>query len=98
VTAESIGMMLFRSSGVAAFRRALDEAVRDPETLGKWYLSVVDGLTDELQIETVSITGNWWGEVDTPSDLACVRAGLEQLEKLQADGTYGRPDYVRIRR
>jgi len=98
VAGESIGMMLFRGSGVAAFRCALSDAVRDPGALGKRYLSAVDSMTDEVQIETASITGNWWGEVRSPAKLAAVRAGLEQLEKLEANGTYGQPGRVRIRR
>ena len=33
IDGESIGLMAFRAQGVAAFRSALETAVRDPETL-----------------------------------------------------------------
>jgi len=81
VDGESIGLMRFTGDGVARFRDALDEAVRRESGLSSWYLSVVDTLAESMHIETVSITGLWWGEVDCPEDLQVVRSGLERLEK-----------------
>ena len=71
---ESIGLMRFCGRGVAAFRSALDFAIRAPEGLHKWYLSVINTMAAYEQVDTVSIKGQWWGEIDTPEDLARVRA------------------------
>lgn len=71
---ESIGLMRFCGRGVEAFRTALERAMRDPEGLHKWYLSVIDSMAGYEQVEAVSIKGQWWGEIDTPEDLANVRA------------------------
>jgi choline kinase len=76
VGGESIGLMLFRGAGAEAFRNALDAAIREPKALALWYLSVVNGLTDTLRIETVDISGLWWGELDGPEDLTSVRRAL----------------------
>lgn len=78
VDGESIGLMTFRGHGVDTFRQALDAAVRSPEALKAWYLSVVNALADSLQIQTFSIGENWWGEVDSPEDLIAVQSALEQ--------------------
>ena len=77
VHGESIGLMLFRSRGVEAFRGALNAAVRDPEAIRAWYLSVVNALAESLPVQTASISGLWWGEVDSPEDLAEVRAAYK---------------------
>ena len=66
---ESIGMMLLRKPGTAAFRAALDRAVRRPQGLEQWYLSVIDELADSGQVRTQSMRGLSWIEVDTPADL-----------------------------
>jgi choline kinase len=76
VHGESIGMMLFRGDGPRVFRRALEAAIREPEALGLWYLSVVNGLIDSLDIRTTRINGLWWAEIDSPEDLALVRETL----------------------
>jgi len=74
--AESIGMLLFRDSGVTAWRNALERTVRHPEALHRWYLSVVNTLAQTLHVQTASITGMWWQEIDSPEDLAAARAGF----------------------
>jgi choline kinase len=76
VQAESIGLMLFRGRGPLLFRRALDLAAREPGRKSDWYLSVVDSLARTDRVETLSITGLRWWEVDCPGDLAEVRRGL----------------------
>jgi choline kinase len=81
VDGESIGLMRFRGLGSEMFRRALDTAVRTEEGHRRWYLSVVNGIAQHARVETVDISGLWWGEVDSPEDLAEVRAVLEQLEQ-----------------
>jgi choline kinase len=78
--AESIGMLLFRDSGVTAWRNALDRTVRHPDALHNWYLSVVNSLAQTMPVQTTSITGMWWQEIDSPEDLAAARAGFSRKE------------------
>jgi choline kinase len=66
--------MMFRGIGVPAFRDALDIAIREPEALQMWYLSVINSLCPLSLVETVSMEGLWWAEIDTCEDLAKVRA------------------------
>lgn len=81
---ESIGFMAFRGQGVAAFRAALDAAVRDPAALHLWYLSVVHSLADRGLVGALSIKGSWWAEIDTPADLARARAHFPREQTYHA--------------
>ena len=76
VDGESIGLMRFTGRGSEAFRNALDDAVRTRRGMKAYYLSVIDALAREIEVETHSMTGLWWGELDSPEDLASVRADL----------------------
>jgi choline kinase len=80
IDGESIGFMLFRGSGIGAFKEALNTAIREPGALKAWYLSVIDGMADSLRIETAAISDLWWAEIDSPEDLREVRAELEERE------------------
>jgi choline kinase len=80
VDGESIGLMRFTGIGVEAFQSALDRAVRTQRGLKAYYLSVIDALTREVVVETASMTGLWWGELDSPEDLASVRADLSAVK------------------
>ncbi len=90
VDCESIGMMVFRGDGVEAFRHCLDRAVRDENALGAWYLSVVNTLADETEVQTTAITGLWWGEVDSAEDLDCVREFFDARERKRLARTNAR--------
>src|SRR5262245_5579723 len=74
IDGESIALMAFRGQGVAAFRAALDRAVREPAALHKWYHDIINLMTDSVRVETVLSKGRWWREIDTPEDLAEARA------------------------
>jgi choline kinase len=76
VDAESIGLMVFRGQGPKLFREILTEALRKPDAVKAWYLSAVDALAKTIPVETVSITGLRWWEVDTHEDLDVVRRAL----------------------
>ncbi|MFQ5415670.1 MAG: sugar phosphate nucleotidyltransferase [Myxococcota bacterium] len=78
VHAESIGMLRFRDSGVTAWRSAIERAVRNPNALRRWYLSVVDELARNIEVRTTSITGMWWQEIDSIEDLQSARDGFLQ--------------------
>ena len=78
--AESIGMLLFRDSGVTAWRDSLERTARHPDALNKWYLSVVNTLAQTVLVRTTSITGMWWQEIDSPEDLDAARAGFGRTD------------------
>ena len=86
VNGESIGLMFFRGEGSRIFRDALEAAIREPSALRAWYLSVVNRIAWRMRVETVSIPGLWWGELDTPDDLEHVRSAFTstQAERLEA--------------
>jgi choline kinase len=73
VDGESIGMLLFRDEGPRLFAEALDRAMRTPEGLKWWYLKVIGMLARDGHVNTVSIEGLDWGEVDYPEDLTRAR-------------------------
>ena len=82
VHGESIGLMRFCGEGIETFRATLEEAIRGPEALQRWYLSVLNTMCVSSVVETVSIEGLWWGEIDTPEDLAKVRAHFIHRQSL----------------
>ena len=69
VDAESIGMILFRGQGPMRFRDALEKVLSDPSSQRKWYLSVIDEMAQSMPVQTCSMTGLQWCEVDYPADL-----------------------------
>jgi len=81
VSGESIGLMRFTGRGVDTFSATLDQRVRTRQGIKAYYLSVIDELTRKLPVETVSMTGLWWREMDSPEDLANVRADLAGIPK-----------------
>jgi choline kinase len=83
VDGESIGLMRFQGEGVGQFRSALDAAVREEKALNAWYLSVLNGMAESVPIHTAPITGLWWGEIDSPSDLVTVRAFFDERKRPQ---------------
>lgn len=74
VGAESIGMLLFREAGAKLFVEGLERALHEPGALRRWYLSVVNDLAQDHAIETCSIQGLWWQEIDAAADLERARA------------------------
>ena len=69
VDAESIGMMTFRGDGPRLFREAIERALRTPEALKQWYLSVIDALAQRGMVFTQTVSAQGWTEVDSPADL-----------------------------
>jgi choline kinase len=69
VSGESIGLLSFHGSGPKQFVAALEAAVRRPEAMRQWYLSAVHRIAQSAPVETVSVRGLWWREVDYPGDL-----------------------------
>src|SRR5262249_16910513 len=79
---ESIGLLLLRGAGPELFVDAVDRALRASEGLRSFYLKVIDQLAKSHRVETATIEGLAWGEVDYPAD-------LQQAERLVADGLLG---------
>jgi choline kinase len=69
VDAESIGMMMFRGDGPRHFREAIERAIRTPEALKQWYLSLIDALAQRGVVYTQTVPVQGWTEVDSPADL-----------------------------
>lgn len=76
VNGESIGLLCFRGTGPAVFRRALEASMQEPAALKAWYLSVVDDIAQQASVATVSVRGLWWREIDSFEDLDEVRRNL----------------------
>lgn len=76
---ESIGLMVFRDSGVDAFRTALNRAIRHKAALQRWYLSVIDTIAKSGLVETSCIAGLWWAEVDILDDLIQARSSFKAI-------------------
>lgn len=70
VHGESIGMLLFRGDGGARFAEGVEAALRQPEGLKRWYLSVINALSARILVGVVSVEGLSWGEIDFPADVA----------------------------
>jgi choline kinase len=71
---EAIGFLRASDRGAALLRDALDDAVAQPAARKAWYVSVIHDLAGAGHVETVSIRGERWSEVDSPADLAHARA------------------------
>ena len=92
INAESIGMIVFRGDGAQRFVDAVDAMMRTPEGTTNWYLRVIDALAAESRVETLSIKGMQWAEVDFLEDVAAASA-LTADWKRAGDGDRGsQPD------
>lgn len=69
VNGEAIGMIRMTPQGGRRFAAALDQQLRLPSGLRKWYLSAVATLAGEEAVKFHSIAGKAWGEVDDHADL-----------------------------
>jgi choline kinase len=76
VHGESIGLLCFRGSGASLFRGAVERTMRRPEALRAWYLSVVNALAADRAVDSASIRGMWWPEIDSREDLEETRESL----------------------
>ena len=88
INAESIGMIVFREDGAQRFVDAVEAMMRTAQGTTSWYLKVIDALAAESRVETLSIKGLQWGEVDYLEDVAIAR-GITAEWKLTDDGLAG---------
>lgn len=73
VNAESIGMIMFKGSGVDVFRTAVQQAMRSQEALSQYYLSVIGAIAQKFSVNTVEMPSDAWCETDFPADLIKAR-------------------------
>ena len=69
VNGEAIGLHCFVGMGPALFASAVEQAMRAPEGLKSWYLSVVSRLAKTGAVNSTLIEGLRWGEVDYLPDV-----------------------------
>ncbi|MCB1984445.1 MAG: phosphocholine cytidylyltransferase family protein [Nitrosomonas sp.] len=81
IDAESIGLIYFREKGAACFSQALEAALRHPAELKSWYLSIIDKLAGQHLVNSCSVSGYRWCEIDFIEDLA--RAGMLFTQQTQ---------------
>ncbi len=73
IDGESIGMIRFSGAGPARFVEILNQVMRTPNSLNWWYLKAIGILAERGLVETQSIEGLHWAEVDFLQDLEKVR-------------------------
>ena len=66
---ESIGLLRFDPTGADTFVAGVEAAMRRPDGVRQWYLSVIDEIAHAARVGVVSIEGLRWGELDFPADL-----------------------------
>ncbi|KIO50442.1 sugar phosphate nucleotidyltransferase [Nitrosospira sp. NpAV] len=81
VDCESIGLIFFRENGPQLFRNAVEDALRDQAKLKYWYLSIVDGLAAKQLVNTYSVPGHLWCEIDFIGDLAKAEALFNKIDQ-----------------
>src|SRR3546814_496733 len=72
--AESIGMLAFVGDGPSIFRNQVDQMMRTPDGVERWYLRAIDIIAKGNRVGTVSIEGLEWQEVDFPQDVEAADA------------------------
>ena len=81
VNAESIGLLAFRAGGAERFREAIEGAMRTPEGTTIWYLRVINHIAQSVDVWTLDIDGEEWGEVDFPPDVDNARELTARWDK-----------------
>ena len=79
VNAESIGLLAFRAGGAERFREAIEGAMRTPE--GTTILRVINHIAQSVDVWTLDIDGEEWGEVDFPPDVDNARELTARWDK-----------------
>ncbi|MEJ7925246.1 phosphocholine cytidylyltransferase family protein [Sphingobium sp. AN641] len=85
--AESIGMLAFTGEGPAIFRNQVNQMMRTPEGVERWYLRAIDIIAKGNRVGTASIEGMDWQEVDFPQD---VDAAIALTARWTKEGRYAK--------
>lgn len=81
-SAESVGIRVFRDTGVELIKRAIEEEMRTEGSERKWYVSAIKTLIKKgYRVKYVDIKDLFWMDVDYPSDLFRVRFNSNKLIK-----------------
>jgi len=92
VDGESIGMMRFQGDGPGNFVAVLEQIMRTPNCLSWWYLRAIGVLAERGIVETQSVSGLRWCEVDFPQDLETARTLFDGTDStMAADPSSGTP-------
>ena len=83
VNAESIGLLAFRSGGAEQFATAIERAMRTPEGTTIWYLRVINEIAQSVDVWTLDISGEEWGEVDFPEDVEGAQALVQRWDAIK---------------
>lgn len=81
VNGESIGAIHFNPQGARLFKDTIETLMYTPESLQRWYLSIIDELAWENHVGTCSIHGLEWTEVDFIQDLERAKELAEKWSK-----------------
>ncbi len=77
---ESIGMLKFSAEGAGLFREKLEQMMRTQDGVSAWFLKAIDALAKtDTGVQTCSIDGFFWCELDTQEDWADMNAASEKL-------------------
>ena len=80
VSAESVGIRVFRDTGVELIRRAIEEEMRTPGAESKWYISSIHRLINKgYNIKALDIDDLYWMDVDYPGDLFKARFDADKF-------------------
>jgi len=69
-TAESVGVRVFRDTGVELLKRSIEDEMRSTNPEKKWYISAIHRLIEDgYRVKSLDIGDMFWMDVDYPSDL-----------------------------
>ena len=89
ISAESVGLRVFRDTGVEIIKRAIEEEMRSPGAEKKWYISSIQRLINKgYKIKSLDIDDLFWMDVDYPVDLFKVRANSEKFLNVEQRQIY----------
>src|SRR3546814_14453564 len=67
-------MLAFVGDGPSIFRNQVDQMMRTPDGVERWYPRAIDIIAKGNRVGTVSIEGLEWQEVDLPQDVEAADA------------------------
>ena len=89
ISAESVGLRVFRDTGVEIIKRAIEEEMRSPGAEKKWYISSIQRLINKgYKIKSLDIDDLFWMDVDYPVDLFKVRANSDKFLNVEQRQIY----------
>ena len=92
-SAESVGIRVFRDTGVELLKRAVEEEMRNPGAERKWYISSIHRLISKgYKIKPLDIGELYWMDVDCPMDLFRARKQADRFLKKE----YRVPSLLRV--